>query len=623
MNSSRRLARPLLAMLASALGLFPDLLFSQTGCPGCLTALPQGMTEDTIFLQKIPDGLQKQPYDADISFRMPKSTTPVHAVDSTTPGGFPISKIKVVSVTGLPPGLDWTPSKTTFDTGNGDTDGCFKICGTPLSADTFDILVNLDATIFVVTKSASFKMKMVVQPEVSTNSGFSMTGFESCGPTVVHFMNNVPSGGDPNYTYHWDFGNGYSTGDENPFPQAYSQPGSYPVHFSATIDTGVHKLLTVNVLALSCDDLNFPPVSGKNPDVYVKIKDAAGQTLFNNSDNYILNASTPVHVSINKDLLPGENYTLEVWDDDNGLAGADDNCGTINFTTSSGGGVPITNGNLTVTFDFFHDVNHVETVDTVHVFEIPEKPELAVFPSNSVCLGDTIRLASPHQTGNQWWLDGQKITGATGQFFETTVGGSYHLVFTGAGGCTAASDPISVTIKPLPQVPKFYISQNVLKLLDPAALPASYELHWFRNDTLTADIDFDLCAPWSGHYALEVTDLSTGCSNRFEQDVVTDPTVDCTVSIFEKPAASGRPFDIFPNPTTGLMWLVPKKAGLGPLEIRAFSTSGTAVCEPISGQAEPTSGLAIDLSGLPVGFYFLKIRAEDGRFWVEKAVLRN
>lgn len=609
-----------------ALAIF-SLLFSvkniaQNGCPGCLTSLPATLPADTIFLEKIPNGFQNQPFEADISFRMPKSTTPVHAVDSTTPAGLPISKIKVLSVTGLPPGLDWTPSKTSFDTGNGDTDGCFKICGTPVKSDSFKILVNLEATVLFFTQTATFTMTMFVEPLVQVNDGFSMTGFESCGPTTVFFQNQVPSGGNPNFTYTWEFGNGFTTTAENPLPQTYSQPGNYPINYTATIDTAAHKLLTINVLAASCDDTNFPPIWNAAPDIYVLIKNQSGDIVFDSSPD-ISNANLPLAVIVNQNLSPDDNFTLEVWDNDSGLAGEDDLCGIINFSTNSSG-IALQNGDLTASFDIFHPILTVETTDTVRVFEIPQKPLFETYPAPSVCLGDSIHLLSLKPTGNQWFIDGQAIAGANDYFYSTTVGGNFHLIYTTSEGCTASSDTIALTIKPLPAEPKFYISQNVLTLLAPNQLPQSYELHWYVNDSLIASqIDFDLCAAVSGMYTLEVLDLETGCSNRFEQNVIVDPNIDCTTRVSEKIEQQTRPFDIFPNPTTGEMWLLTKNGGLGMLEISVWSVSGVQLGDAIFGQSDSPTGVSINLTSLPDGLYLLKIKMPDGRIWGERVLLQR
>ena len=72
------------------------MLSAQTGCPGCLVSLPASFPADTIYLPLLPDGVQGTPYDENVSFRLPKTTTPVNAVDSTTPPGLTISKFEII-----------------------------------------------------------------------------------------------------------------------------------------------------------------------------------------------------------------------------------------------------------------------------------------------------------------------------------------------------------------------------------------------------------------------------------------------------------------------------------------------------------------------------------------------
>jgi PKD repeat protein len=205
-------------------------LYAQTGCPGCAVNLPPGLPADTLFLQNLPDGVEGTYYNQDISFRMPMTTTPVNAIDSTTPPGLTISKIEIVSIEGVPPGLFWQPNQTVFETAT-ETDGCVKFCGTPTESDTFVMTVRIKATVFVITQEATFPLRVYIAPKVSVTDGFSMTGFEGCGATTASFTNNIPSGGAPGFSYEWDFGDSTTFEGENPPPHTYDTPGIYPVTY--------------------------------------------------------------------------------------------------------------------------------------------------------------------------------------------------------------------------------------------------------------------------------------------------------------------------------------------------------------------------------------------------------
>jgi len=54
-------------------------------------------------------------------------------------------------------------------------------------------------------------------------------------------------------------------------------------------------------------------------------------------------------------------------------------------------------------------------------------------------------LTSSAPAGNQWYLNGSIIPGATGQTYTVTVNGSYTVIVTLNGCSSAASDPVVIT----------------------------------------------------------------------------------------------------------------------------------------------------------------------------------
>ncbi len=55
-------------------------------------------------------------------------------------------------------------------------------------------------------------------------------------------------------------------------------------------------------------------------------------------------------------------------------------------------------------------------------------------------------LSSSAGAGNQWYLNGNAINGATGSTYTATVNGSYHVCVTNAQGCTSCSTPQDVAL---------------------------------------------------------------------------------------------------------------------------------------------------------------------------------
>jgi len=69
------------------------------------------------------------------------------------------------------------------------------------------------------------------------------------------------------------------------------------------------------------------------------------------------------------------------------------------------------------------------------------------------CSGTVVTLTSSSETGNQWYLNGNPIGGATAQQYHPTVTGDYTATVT-ANGCTSApSASTSLTVKPIPAAP--------------------------------------------------------------------------------------------------------------------------------------------------------------------------
>lgn len=557
----------LLLLFFCALGAFP--LSAQIGCPGCQTDLPPGLPADTLFLQNLPDGEQGHFYDQDISFRVPKTTTPVHAVDSTTPPGLPISKIEIVSVEGLPPGLSWQPNQWEFQTDQ-ETDGCIRICGTPTAADSFVLLVKIKATVFIITQEASFPMRLYIAPPTVSNDGFSMSNYIGCGSTTVTFTNNHPSNGSPDFQYLWAFGDGVSSfSGENPPPYTYEEPGVYVVDYHALIDTGGYVLVSATVLEVECVD----QLGLGTPDLYVLIKDPNGQEYFE-SQPPIDNTPLPFTFPLNLPLGDG-NYTFEVWDEDGGLKGGDDACGGVSFNYLSSG--TLSAGGFSVILNIEKPVVEIFSVDTVYVFEQPAPPTVDAPNGLTTCSDDpNIVLVSSASTGNQWLLAGDPIAGAVDSAYTPSETGYYSVQLTDANGCTAASDSVFVGLFTQPSEPEFGNHINRLFLIDSLNLPASYAFQWFESGVpIPGATDLTYCVMQSGVYGLVVTDTATGCSNFYAETVTYNPDYPDCVSGTEE-AEEGL-LGIFPNPATHsatVQWNAPAGPGT---TLRVYDAVGRLV----------------------------------------------
>ena len=489
---------------------------AQSGCPGCTVNVPAGLPADTVYLPALPDGEQGVAYDQNISFRLPLTTTPVAVLDTTIPPGLPISKFEIVALEGLPAGLSWEPNQFIFQTAV-QTDGCIRLCGTPLASDSFILTVRLKATVLFFTQESSFPLRLYIAPQVSMTDGFSMTNFEGCGETTVTFTNNIPSNGAPGFTYSWDFGDGTTFTGENPPPHTYTGQGMYPVQYQATIDTVGYVLNGFTVLNVECTD----PLNG--PDLYLRLYGPSGNLLLNTSPAV---NNTPLPWNVPADFILGNgNYTVNVTDEDTGIKGTDDPCGAVSFNYLSND--TLVAGGFRIVVHIEHPVYEVNSVDTVKVFFQPPVPTVNAPQGFTACAdADPIVLVSSFGAGNHWWYNGEMIPGASNFIYEPDSNGYYQVQLLTPDGCSSISDSVWVEYFPIPADPQIIAIGGELEGClngGPITLTSTYASgnQWLRNGVEIANAtDQTYSADEEGYYHLFYTSPE-GCSAESDSAHVT------------------------------------------------------------------------------------------------------
>lgn len=583
-------------------GLFLQKINAQVGCPGCNVSLPV-LPADTIYLGPAPDGEAGVYYNGDISFRMPKTTTPVHETDPSTPAGLNISKIDIVAVVNVPPGLNWQPSQFSFNPGN-QTDGCVKFCGTPFQPGLYEVEVFVSAEVLTINQSTSFHFPIYIAPASDTSGGFNLVNNSGCGEVTVSFENNNPSNGMSGYTYNWDFGNGTTSTVENPAPITYSTPGVYDVNYTATIDTFGYEVTTVRVLDASCDDI----VINTKPDLYVKIKDPGG--------NFVVitdvqdNAPFPAVFNVNLPLGNGT-YELEVRDED---TFGSESCGYIYFTKTTGGILTSSSGDLKVQVDIIHPVQTIQSAGTVTVYQQPAPPIINPAGTINLCAGEEVELVADYDENIQWHRDTTVLFGELYQQLFVNTSGNYWLEYTSPVGCKSVSDQVEVNVLPLPNAPVFTAVGNEYSVVNPNQLPSDYSLQWFLDGVALPDetgLSYCLMEPGVFLIGLEVTDNATGCTNEFNVGVSFNPAYTCA-------SASGEIFNknttlvISPNPSNGNAFASFELNKPGEVSIQVFDAIGQLVWQKTTNPASTLVRENIDLETFSNGIYLVKIWTEDG-----------
>lgn len=584
--------RFLLSLLAISLSF--GTLSAQTGCPGCVTDLPV-LPEDTIYLSPAPDGIAGVPYDADLSFRLPLTTTPVNASDPTIPAGLDINEFTILAVAGLPAGLSWEASQTEFQTEEG-TDGCVKFCGTPLLPGLYLVEVVIEAVVIVFPQQTSFSFPLLIEPAQTTTEGFTVTNNVGCGSVTASFVNNVPSNGAEGFSYLWFFGNGNSTTTENPDDQTYNQPGSYEVEYRAIVDTTGFFMTQVTIEATDCDDIF------SSADLKFDLFDPNGEVVF--TAPIIDNVQLPVTYNV---LIPiGEGtYELHVIDDDGGVDGGDDLCGIIPFTQNDSG--QFQDGELVVNIELIHPVDTITSTETITVYEIPATPFVNILNDAPYCEGEAVSLVSPNYDGGlTWYLDSVLVVGETNDTLLATQPGNYWATFFTPEGCFATSSPITLEFTEPPADFDLFQSGNLLRLEDESNLPADFSFTWlYEGEIIPSATELLLCAEAAGTYTLVITDNVTGCSTHTDIAANYDPDVNCTTPTEE--IANAATWQVFPNPLQDYLYI------RGTTTEREISIRIYDVWGRIQQQANLRDGEnRLDVNRLPAGAYFYQLQTESG-----------
>ncbi|MCP4438659.1 MAG: hypothetical protein GY810_06910, partial [Aureispira sp.] len=71
-------------------------------------------------------------------------------------------------------------------------------------------------------------------------------------------------------------------------------------------------------------------------------------------------------------------------------------------------------------------------------------PTISSGGATTFCTGGSVILTSSSATGNQWFLNGTPIGGATNQNYTGTIGGDYTVVVTANGCASSASSALMV-----------------------------------------------------------------------------------------------------------------------------------------------------------------------------------
>ena len=572
-------------------------LFSQ--CVPDETFVPIG-TNYGLSPDSLATGYINQEYNQDLTFFLPTDTlVDVEGFGET----LIIFEDYHISSISLPIGLSWTcnnaaqqchydPTITQY--------GCVNLYGIPLQYGEFDVEVTVIATHelswAVGPEEITFSLPLNILPNFSANDGFAMANFSGCAPLTVDFTNNNPG----LESYFWSFGNGNENLMENPSSQLFAEPGVYEVHYLAYSNSEPSYFLTsIQVQNASGWDGDAEDFFGfQPPDPFFNLFDSNGNLIY--SSNVQIDNSFPVSWQLDNILLSDQNYTLDVWDEDDVLTD-NDYLGSISFNGNSNSST-ITNGDLVVTYSIMQIQPSpiADVVDTVYVYETPTSPQV-IYDDNLLILSaisDSLNLSY------QWYFNQSPIPGANSLSYSPIYSGFYYLLVTNEYGCSASSEEQLITICDDEYTPDIDISFDTLSFIQ----SSYFDYQWlFEGQEIAGANSFFFLAQETGNYSLLLTD-QWGCK------FISNDIFFSSVSVFN---LDKNKLSIFPNPASNYIDVLLSSSNSDFDLIQIFDMQGRLVYSQKLWQAKHR----IDVSKIERGSYLIKVLS--GKQKLAKRIILN
>jgi len=306
-------------------------------------------------------------------------------------------------------------------------------------------------------------------------NGGSVTLTASASTGIQWYLNQAPIGGANSITYIATASGNYTatlssggcttpesnviTVTVNPIPEAPVASAGGPTTFCAG------GSVTLNSSAASGNQwyLNGGAIGGATGTSY--IANASGNYTVRTTDGNNCTSPDSNTISVTVNPLPAT-PTITPGGPTTFCAG-----GSVTLTSSSAtgnqwnlNGNPIggqtgtsynatASGNYTVTVTDGNNCSATSAVTTVTVNPIPATPTITPGGPTTFCTGGSVTLTSSSASGNQWYLNGNPIGGATAQQYIANASGNYTVIVTASGCSSAASAATSVTVNPTPATP--------------------------------------------------------------------------------------------------------------------------------------------------------------------------
>tara|TARA_B100000768_G_scaffold166127_1_gene169230 strand:- start:1925 stop:3934 length:2010 start_codon:yes stop_codon:yes gene_type:complete len=403
---------------------------SHSQCTDCIFATD--CTSDdgfpTICPESLPPATTGEFYEETITFFMPADVVdPGSGLTAT------LSSVTVTSITGVPLGLNVVldESDAVYEPSNGQTSGCANVCGEPVLAGVFDMVISISAvaSAFGIEQvvNESFAYVLIVEEGAGGTGTFSYAPTNGCDSLLANFSASLVGNSAQITSYSWDFGTGVIAENQNVDGVLFNETGTYNVILQTVISDQVLTQITLNSTGSGGWDDGWSP----DPDPYFVLSDANGSNVYTSSVAQESYSTTWGGLSI---VLTNPPYSIAFFDED--FLIGDDELGSTSFTPNGAGTIDI-NANPSYA---------VATIGLQEAVNVTDTANVAINPSPVVGLywmsNDTLSCSNPSLSQYNWMLgDSLWVSGAAFEF-SPEENGFYSVVGTSAQGCSAQSDSL-------------------------------------------------------------------------------------------------------------------------------------------------------------------------------------
>jgi PKD repeat protein len=536
----------------------------------------------TICPETLPEGTAGTYYETVLTFFMPATVVdPDSGVEAT------LNQIVIASVTGLPFGMTWTtnsPNNTYFPS-QGETLGCATLCGTPILAGDYEVLITVSVTVtafgFEQSLVQGFSLPLTILAGAGGNASFSFDNLSGCGAVTSTFEALI-DGSPAITTYAWDFGNGSTSDQANPPSQTYTQAGEYVVTLTTTIENYV-----LNTVSLTdpndgwCGDIEEPfcncgtPFIGTCPDPYFTLTDGNGVVVYSSSEGADVTSVNWNNLNVALITPP---YTLTFWDAD--LLSNADNLGSTELNLQLGNQSINANGSIGNYSMSLVISNQFVNEEVVSVFPFPTAAYTYLEDENVLDYDDeTLEFFV-------WYYNGGVVQEGAQDSLVLAGPGIYQCEIFNIYGCSSWSDEFVLC----PVVELTYDAEQ--QTISTTEGFASY--NWFYNGLpLNNASSNEINAADLGNYSVTIT-TDYGCT-------VSSEVLTVTVGIEEGTRLTG--VNAWPNPANDRLHVeLPE----GLWEVFVYDLSGRLISSLSNAVGQQT--FMLDVAHLPVGSYLLNLR---------------